>query len=76
MGAGGGEPDGGGRRGRAAGQQRGRGGVAAQGAEGGEVVRVGAVAGAQGLVQQCEVAAGGAGEGGAVPGEVGHQEGA
>ncbi|CAM5665848.1 hypothetical protein SVIOM74S_04599 [Streptomyces violarus] len=56
-------------------QEGGGGGVAAQRAQGGEVVGAGAVSGTQCLVQEREVAGGGAGEGGAVPAEVGHEEG-
>lgn len=50
-------------------------GVAAQGTQGGEVVGGGAVPGAQDLLQEREVSGRGAGQSGAVPGEVGHQEG-
>ncbi len=57
-------------------QEGGGGGIAAQGAEGREVVRPGAVPGAQHLLQEGEVAGGGTGEGGAVAAEVGHEEGA
>lgn len=60
----------------AADQQRRRDRVAAQRPQRGEVVRLGPVPGAQRLLQEGEVAGGGAGQRGAVPGEVGHQEGA
>src|SRR5690606_36928171 len=48
----------------------------AQRAQGGEVVRAGAVTGAQRLLQEREVPGGRAGQGGAVAAEGGHQEGA
>lgn len=56
-------------------QEGGRGGVAAQGPERGEVVRVRAVAAAERLLQEQEVAGRCAGQCGPVAGEVGHQEG-
>lgn len=57
-------------------QQGGGGGVAAQGAQGGQIVRLGPVSGTQRLLQEREIAGGGSGEGGAVAAEVGHQKGA
>ncbi|MEJ8670521.1 hypothetical protein WKI71_25165 [Streptomyces sp. MS1.AVA.1] len=60
----------------AAGEEGGRGGVAAQGAQGCEVLGGRGVPGGERLLQEGEVAGCGAGEGGAVAGEVGRQEGA
>jgi hypothetical protein len=49
--------------------------IAPQGAQGGEVVGLGPVAGGQRLLEEGEVAGGGSGQRGAVAAEVGHQEG-
>lgn len=57
-------------------EEGGRHGVAAQGAQGGHVVGDRAVAGAEGLLHERQIAGRRSRQGGAVPGEVGQQEGA
>ncbi|QWQ42841.1 hypothetical protein KME66_19005 [Streptomyces sp. YPW6] len=47
----------------------------AQGPQGGQVVRAGVVTGRQGVLEQLQIAGGGAGKGVAVAGEIGEQEG-